>query len=181
MFAYCNNNPVMYIDPTGYWATYVDFDEDDYDPLDDEDKFASGGGGGSNGNAGNVYVGSSNSGGYSGYTSSTTKTSSGQPTYSNSFYNSSQGELSNDQLKNIGSPGKNSGFRQVSGSHQDALSFVEHQTNGLYEYAPGKYVGYNSNGVEFRVYASNCNPYSSIRIHGVPGLRGIKVCYYGGN
>ena len=31
MFAYCNNNPVMYIDPTGYWATYVDFDEDDYD------------------------------------------------------------------------------------------------------------------------------------------------------
>ena len=68
MFAYCNNNPVMYVDPTGYWATYVDFDEDDYDPLDDEDKFASGGGGSSNGNTGNVYVGSSNSGGYSGYT-----------------------------------------------------------------------------------------------------------------
>ena len=63
MFAYCNNNPVMYVDPTGYWATYVDFDEDDYDPLDDEDKFASGGGGSSNGNAGNVYVGSSSGAG----------------------------------------------------------------------------------------------------------------------
>ena len=98
MFAYCGNNPVMYVDPTGYWATYVDFDEDDYDPLDDEDKFASGGGGSSNGNAGNVYVGSSNGGGYSGYQSSPN-------IYNGSVQSTSRGALRNNMLKEGPPPG----------------------------------------------------------------------------
>ncbi len=91
-------------------------------------------------------------------------------------------ELTDEELRNFGEPGKNSGFRVINGSHEDAMSFVHSQTNGLTEYAPGKYVGYNSRGVEFRIYARSTvpkpyTPYTSIRINGVSGLKGIKFIW----
>ena len=51
LFAYCDNNPVNRVDPTGYFADYVDFD-DNYDFLDDPDKFAGGGSSSGSGNSG---------------------------------------------------------------------------------------------------------------------------------
>ena len=42
-FAYCENNPVNKVDPTGYFANYVDFD-DNYDFLDDPDLYGGSGG-----------------------------------------------------------------------------------------------------------------------------------------
>ena len=70
LFAYCENNPVNKVDPTGHFADYVDFD-DNQDCLDDPDKFAGGGGGSSssgtsNGTNGshisNSFTGNANSG-----------------------------------------------------------------------------------------------------------------------
>ena len=87
------------------------------------------------------------------------------------------GELSDDALRNIGTKGRNSGFRVLKGSHDDAMSFVKSQTKGLNEYAPGKYVGYNSRGVSFRIYDQPAKNYTSIRISGVPGLKGIKFLW----
>ena len=51
-------------------------------------------------------------------------------------------ELSDNQLRNFGHKGKNSGYRVTHGSHENAMDFVLTQTNGLIEYSPGKYVGY---------------------------------------
>lgn len=86
-------------------------------------------------------------------------------------------ELSDDALRNIGAKGKNSGFRVLKGSHDDAMSFVRSQTTELNEYAPGKYVGYNSRGIGFRIYDQPTKNYTSIRISGVPGLKGIKFLW----
>ena len=91
-------------------------------------------------------------------------------------------ELSDDALLNFGEPGRNKGFRVINGSHDDAMNFVRSQTQSLTEYAPGKFVGYNSRGVEFRVYARPVVPapytaYTSIRIAGIKGLYGIKFIW----
>ena len=43
LFAYCLNNPVNRVDPTGHFADYVDFDEN-YDFLDDPDLYGGSGG-----------------------------------------------------------------------------------------------------------------------------------------
>lgn len=86
-------------------------------------------------------------------------------------------ELSDDELRNYGNKGINSGFRTVNGSHDDAMTFVKSQTGPLKEYAPGKYVGYNSRGIEFRIFPKPLDNYSSIRISGVPGLKGIKFLW----
>ena len=86
-------------------------------------------------------------------------------------------ELSDDALRQIGKKGDNSGFRVLSGSHDDAMNFARSQTRGLSEYAPGKYVGYNSRGVAFRIYDQPAKNYTSIRIAGVAGLRGIKFLW----
>ena len=86
-------------------------------------------------------------------------------------------ELSDVELKNFGQNGKNSGFRQTLGTHQQTIDFVKSQTNALTEYAPGKFVGYNSRGIEFRIYPKVLNNYTSIRINGVSGLKGIKFIW----
>ena len=86
-------------------------------------------------------------------------------------------ELSDDQLRSFGRAGKNSGFRVVDGSHNNAMQFVKSQVTGLKEFKPGKFVGYNSRRVEFRVYANYLNNYTSIRINGVMGLKGIKFLW----
>ena len=91
-------------------------------------------------------------------------------------------ELSDDALLNFGEAGRNKGFRVINGSHDDAMNFVRSQTKSLVEYAPGKFVGYNSRGVAFRVYARPVVPapytaYTSIRITGVKGLNGIKFIW----
>ena len=86
-------------------------------------------------------------------------------------------ELSDSELSCYGEPGKNSGFRVVNGSHDDAMGFVQSQTKSLTEYAPGKYVGYNSRGIEFRIYDQVQKSYTSIRINGVKGLKGIKFLW----
>lgn len=91
-------------------------------------------------------------------------------------------ELSDDALLNFGEAGRNKGFRVINGSHDDAMNFVRSQTQSLVEYAPGKFVGYNSRGVAFRVYARPVVPapytaYTSIRITGVKGLNGIKFIW----
>ena len=86
-------------------------------------------------------------------------------------------ELSKSELRSFGKPGNNQGYRVTEGSHSDAMNFASSQTNGLTEYAPGKFVGYNSQGVEFRVYSRDGYKYSSIRITGVEGLKGIKFLW----
>ena len=86
-------------------------------------------------------------------------------------------ELSDDALRSFGTKGNTSGFRVTKGTHTDAMNFVKSQTNGLTEYAPGKFVGYNSRGTEFRIYQRVLNDYTSIRIKGVPGLKGIKFLW----
>ena len=86
-------------------------------------------------------------------------------------------ELSDNQLQNFGHKGKTSGYRVTHGSHENAMDFVLTQTNGLIEYSPGKYVGYNSRGVEFRIYPRSGYTYTSIRINGVSGLKGIKFIW----
>ena len=86
-------------------------------------------------------------------------------------------ELTDAELRTFGEPGKNQGFRQVTGTHEDAMDFVISQTKSLTEYAPGKLVGYNSRGVEFRIYARFKVSYTSIRITGVQGLKGIKFMW----
>ena len=83
-------------------------------------------------------------------------------------------ELDDDALRSFGDKGKNSGFRVTKGSHDEAMDFVRTQTSELTEYAPGKYVGKNSRGVEFRVYPKPLDNYTSIRINGVSHLKGIK-------
>ena len=92
-------------------------------------------------------------------------------------HNSCGTELSDDALRNFGTAGKNKGFRVTQGTHNDALNFVRSQTNSLTEYMSGKYVGVNSRGIEFRVYARPVNSYTSIRIKGVTGLKGIKYLW----
>ena len=86
-------------------------------------------------------------------------------------------ELSDNQLRNFGHKGKTSGYRVTHGSHENAMDFVLTQTNGLIEYSPGKYVGYNSRGVEFRIYPRSGYTYTSIRINGISGLKGIKFIW----
>ena len=86
-------------------------------------------------------------------------------------------ELSDDQLRHFGRAGKNSGFRVIDGSHDNAMQFVKSQVKGLKEFKPGKFVGYNSRGVEFRVYANHLKNYTSIRINGISGLKGIKFLW----
>ena len=86
-------------------------------------------------------------------------------------------ELSDDALRQIGKKGDNSGFRVLNGSHNDAMDFVRSQTKVLSEYAPGKYVGYNSRGIAFRIYDQAAKNYTSIRIAGVSGLKGIKFLW----
>ena len=76
-------------------------------------------------------------------------------------------ELSDDQLRSFGRAGKNSGFRVVDGSHNNAMQFVKSQVTGLKEFKIGKFVGYNSRRVEFRVYANYLKNYTSIRINDV--------------
>lgn len=83
-------------------------------------------------------------------------------------------ELDDDALRSFGDKGENSGFRVTKGSHDEAMDFVRTQTSELTEYAPGKYVGKNSRGVEFRVYPKPLDNYTSIRINGVSHLKGIK-------
>ena len=64
-FAYCENNPVNKVDPTGYFANCVDYDGN-YDFLDDSDKFAgrcsSGSGNSVSSNVGNSGVGNGSGG-----------------------------------------------------------------------------------------------------------------------
>ena len=86
-------------------------------------------------------------------------------------------ELSDDQLRNFGRAGKNSGFRVIDGSHNNAMQFVKSQVTSLKEFKPGKFVGYNSRGIEFRVYANYLRNYTSIRVNGVLGLKGIKFLW----
>ena len=86
-------------------------------------------------------------------------------------------ELSDVELKSFGERGKNQGFRQITGTHDDAMKFVQSQTTSLQEFAPGKLVGYNSRGVEFRIFPKPNTSYTSIRITGVDGLKGIKFMW----
>ena len=86
-------------------------------------------------------------------------------------------ELSDDALKQYGEPGKSKGFRVTKGTHDEAMSFARSQTNGLSEYSPGKYYDTNSRGIEFRVYPREGYSYTSIRINGIPGLKGIKFLW----
>ena len=86
-------------------------------------------------------------------------------------------ELTNEELRNFGEAGKNRGFRQVKGSHEQAMDFVRMQTKSLSEYQPGKFVGYNTRGVEFRIFPKYLDNYTSIRIAGVEGLKGIKFMW----
>ncbi len=157
MYAYCRNNPVMRYDSGGYVEQEI-WDDDPTTPVDDYGPVYTG-------HAANQTSGGSvgSSGGNSYY-----------PNYSN---NNQQAVLSNDALRQFGEKGNSSGFRVVNGSHNDAMNFVRSQTNGLSEYAPGKFVGYNSNGVSFRIYAQPAKNYTSIRISGVTGLRGIKFLW----
>lgn len=75
-------------------------------------------------------------------------------------------ELSDGELRSFGTKGNSDGFRVTNGSSNDAMIFVRSQTQGLSEYAPGKHVGYNSRGVEFRIYDRVGYGYTSIRISG---------------
>jgi RHS repeat-associated protein len=135
--------------------------------------------------AGNVTFGYTSSG-----VSSTYSTRKGalayEEAYINSVYNmptranTRNRQLSNDELKAFGRAGKNRGFRVVDGSHADAMQFVKSQTNGLFEYESGKFLGKNSNGVEFRVYKRERDGYTSIRIKGIENLNGIKFLWENG-
>ena len=90
---------------------------------------------------------------------------------------SNTSELSDDALRNIGQPGENSGFRVLNGTHEDAMDFVRSQTTGLTEFAPDKFMGHNSRGVLFTIFPKVLNNYTSIRINGVSGLKGIKFLW----
>jgi len=88
-------------------------------------------------------------------------------------------ELSDDALRNFGQPGKNQGFRVKNGTHNDAMSFARSQTTSLTELStkPGVFSGFNTRGAQFVVRSSPINNYTSIRIYGVQGLKGIKFLW----
>lgn len=203
MFAYCNNNPVMFYDPSGCMGEIIEEDFDYQDPFDLFPECMDGGCGTSYydyllDSAYRNYLVRSNCAAYDasrgGYHSSNVSSAYNNPfdyivpgavsvtddMAVSSAHQSSQDvsqELTDEQLRSFGQPGDNNGFRVINGTHDDAINFTESQTQGLTEYAPGKYVGYNSRGVEFRVYPRCGYNYSSIRINGVKGLKGIKVAW----
>ena len=69
MFVYCGNNPVMRIDPSGKAYEYDDLD-DDFDFLDDPNKFGGGFANSGQGNGNTASLGI-NGGHYSGYQGTT--------------------------------------------------------------------------------------------------------------
>ena len=144
LYAYCRNNPIMYVDPYGTDICYTWGDDEGYDP---EDELLKSGGGGGGGNAGNAASGSYSGSAYGGYTSAYSYTG-GNAVYRGGSYNTRTRDISYDTAtgklntkKGISvntNPSKVTSFGQVSRVEQipSGLSIVPSGSPGHYEIVP---------------------------------------------
>ncbi len=89
-------------------------------------------------------------------------------------------ELTDYELRSFGERGHSQGFRQTVGTHDDAMEFFRSQTISYDMIESGKYLGRNSRNIIFVIYdqpATRLGAYTSIRIYGVQGLKGIKFMW----
>ena len=84
--------------------------------------------------------------------------------------------LNADELKRIGTPGKNSGIRNVKGTETDARNLFDNQVikSTVEEKAPGVFVGQGTDGFTYTFRSVSKSGPPTIDIKGIQGLRKIK-------
>jgi len=87
--------------------------------------------------------------------------------------------LTANELRQVGTPSRSGGIREVTGTARDARTFFDNQvvSSTVREVSPGVFVGKNTSGVTFtfRVQSSALSGFApTIDINGVSGLRKIK-------
>ncbi|MBQ9978367.1 MAG: RHS repeat-associated core domain-containing protein [Clostridia bacterium] len=145
LYAYCYNNPIMFIDPTGTDISYECNLDEGYDP---EDELMKSGGGGGGGNAGNAASGSYSGSASGGYTSASSYTGGNAVYRGGSYntrdidvrYNKSTGKVTTKRGISINTnPSEAAKHGTVSRVDQIpyGLSIIPYGSPGHYEIVPG--------------------------------------------
>jgi len=171
LYAYCENNPVMFIDPSGHvfeiLADVVSVGYSTYQLLKNPSWI----------NAGYLLwdLGASAlpfiPGSYAGKVGKATRhvdlTLFGKGKFT---------KLAPDALKTIGTKANSSGIRALNGTADDAYEFFMKQIDSttLKEVKPGVFIGKDTNGLTFTFRAASKSGPPTIDVNGIKGLRKIK-------